>query len=285
MAEYVAGIDVSKWQGVIDWAAVKQQGIVWACARMGIGTTYKDDYWFDNLANARANGIVIGGYYVPTFDTGGAGGLINNLEECLEDLIAPPDFLVNDVEKFNGETNKRKINDHIYQISNYMRDIVSDRVLQYSSKSIWDAKVGSRPMGIDTDWDDSYAQASDYRLWAAHYRALAGQNWQYYLYPSNMPSLPIAWVPSSTEDRGKYLGWKIWQVAESATGFQGIQSKEVDINLWKADDFYGMFPGAIPGDPTPDPEPEPTPDPEPEPTPDPTEEEIIGYLKVYKPGA
>jgi GH25 family lysozyme M1 (1,4-beta-N-acetylmuramidase) len=250
--QLIPGIDVSKWQGEINWELVKEQGIVWACARMGIGTTYKDPYWVENITNARDAGIVIGGYYVPDFRITSSGGLINNLENILE-TAGTPDFLVNDVEKFGLPPYDHNNHNQIAkEISEYMDGIVNGRVLQYSSKSIWDDKL--RAM----DW------ASQYRLWVAHYRAAPGQDWRAYLNPSNMPSIPVAWVPGAVSNSGPHTGWRIWQVIDSALNFQGVQSNEIDINLWKADDFYGMFPGAIPD---PDPEPDPEPDPDPEPTP------------------
>lgn len=239
MLEYVLGIDVSKWQGLIDWVAVKAAGVVWACARIGIGTTYLDPMWARNLNGAREAGIVIGGYFVPTY-CGGVGGQVNNLENGLE-KAALPDFLVNDVELFCN-TGKANTNDVTYWVDRYMKGVVNGRVLTYTSSSKWDTNLGDRFMARDDDAIDPWASYT--RLWIAHYRALAGQDWRFYLNPSNMPDLPISWTPSSTKERGPYLGWRIWQVTQSALNFPGIQSKEIDLNLWKADDFYEMFPGA-----------------------------------------
>ncbi len=38
-----AGIDVSRWQGLIDWLAVKSAGVAFASIRATIGDTYTDD--------------------------------------------------------------------------------------------------------------------------------------------------------------------------------------------------------------------------------------------------
>lgn len=270
MTEYVAGIDVSKWQGEINWETVKAQGIVWACARIALGTTYKDPQWVNNITRAREAGVVIGGYFVPDYRITGSGGLINNLENALE-KAAMPDFLVNDTEKFGlPPYDYNRHNDIAQEISEYMDPLVDGRVLQYTSASIWDEKMRTQ------DW------ASKYRLWVAHYRAVPGQDWHEYLAPGNMPTIPDAWVPGAVG--GPNTGWRLWQVIDSAKNFQGVQSKEIDIDLWKADDFYGMFPGAVTNQPDPVDPVDPT-----EPTdpnePEPTEEEIIGYLKVYKPRA
>ncbi|WP_165044062.1 GBS Bsp-like repeat-containing protein [Adlercreutzia sp. ZJ138] len=58
-------IDVSQWQGAIDWAAVKASGVDYAIIRCGWGSdyTYQDDtYWRENVQGCLANGIPFGVY-------------------------------------------------------------------------------------------------------------------------------------------------------------------------------------------------------------------------------
>lgn len=60
------GIDVSKWQGSIDFGAVKGAGCEFAIIRMGYssdGYIYPDEYFEDNLRNARAAGLKVGVYF------------------------------------------------------------------------------------------------------------------------------------------------------------------------------------------------------------------------------
>ena len=56
------GIDVSKWQGVINWAAVAQSGTSFAFIR--VGTTKKgiDNTFYYNMLSAQAVGIKTGVY-------------------------------------------------------------------------------------------------------------------------------------------------------------------------------------------------------------------------------
>ena len=61
------GIDVSQWQGVIDWKKVKADGISYAFIRVGgrgysAGNLFKDTYFETNMKNASAAGIKIGVY-------------------------------------------------------------------------------------------------------------------------------------------------------------------------------------------------------------------------------
>lgn len=59
------GIDVSKWQGSIDWSRVKKAGIQFAMIRssFGWGTNNKDNYFEKNYKNAKAVGMPVGAYH------------------------------------------------------------------------------------------------------------------------------------------------------------------------------------------------------------------------------
>lgn len=64
------GIDVSKWQGKIDWSAVKKSGIDFAVIRIGFrgenGTIYKDATADYNLQQAEKAGVLCGVYFFST---------------------------------------------------------------------------------------------------------------------------------------------------------------------------------------------------------------------------
>lgn len=59
------GIDVSKHQGVIDWAKVKAVNIAFAMIRAGYGkvSSQKDSKFEENYKNAKAVGIPVGAYH------------------------------------------------------------------------------------------------------------------------------------------------------------------------------------------------------------------------------
>lgn len=65
------GIDVSAWQGEIDFAQVKQAGIETVYIRAGVGAFYKDPYFERNYENAKANGLQVGFYHYATPRTEG----------------------------------------------------------------------------------------------------------------------------------------------------------------------------------------------------------------------
>lgn len=64
MSEF-RGIDVSHWQGAIDWTRVKAAGIQFAIIKSGGSDDgfYTDPRWEENYRNAKANGVAVGAYY------------------------------------------------------------------------------------------------------------------------------------------------------------------------------------------------------------------------------
>lgn len=59
------GIDVSKWQGEIDWPKVKNAGVQFAMLRCGYGKapSQADECFEKNYRSAKANGIPVGAYH------------------------------------------------------------------------------------------------------------------------------------------------------------------------------------------------------------------------------
>ena len=257
MSRFSVGIDVSRWQGVIDWQAVKDQGITWACARIGIGWGYIDNQWAANLEGAKAVGLPMGGYFVPSFKDYEVdpNDLINNLENGLEESNLKPDFLVNDIEKFTANTKTRWNREICFQVSKWMwnyLDRSAQKVWQYNRAAQFNLRLGDGEWAIDAPGHAVPSFASDYPLWVAHYRAAPGQDWKQYLAPGNMPTIATAWTPSSNKYRGAFPGWKVWQVIDSAKNFEGVQSNEIDINIMKLDFFERLFGSVVVPTPGPD---------------------------------
>ena len=73
------GIDVSSFQGTVNWSAVKSDGIDFAWAKATEGSAsyvnYTDAYLNANMAGANSAGVLIGAYHFahPINDSGAAG--------------------------------------------------------------------------------------------------------------------------------------------------------------------------------------------------------------------
>ena len=57
------GIDVSHYQGTVDWVKVKATGITFAYAKATDGNTYTDPQFHTNWQGMRAAGILRGAYH------------------------------------------------------------------------------------------------------------------------------------------------------------------------------------------------------------------------------
>jgi lysozyme len=62
-AAYLNGVDVSSYQGNVNWAAVKNAGISFAFAKATEGTGYIDKYINPNIQGMKRYGIVPGAYH------------------------------------------------------------------------------------------------------------------------------------------------------------------------------------------------------------------------------
>jgi lysozyme len=59
----LSGIDVSKWQGTVDWKSVQQAGIAFAFARATYGITEVDSCFNQNWQGMQQAGIIRGAYH------------------------------------------------------------------------------------------------------------------------------------------------------------------------------------------------------------------------------
>jgi len=68
--ERVRGIDVSRWQGNIDWKRVRGAGYLFAFIKASEGVNYRDPNFVTNMRNGRAAGILVGAYHFARPDYG-----------------------------------------------------------------------------------------------------------------------------------------------------------------------------------------------------------------------
>lgn len=149
------GIDVSDWQGYIDYGRVKQSGVDIVYIKASQGNNIKDPYVDINYENAKANGLKVGFYHFLT---------ATNIEEANQQATffasvisgkIPDCKLVMDYEIFNGlDTTQinniaRAFLEKVKQITNKEIVIYSDL---YNSENIFNKDL-----------------ANDYKLWLAYY--------------------------------------------------------------------------------------------------------------------
>ena len=67
-SERIQGIDVSHFQGTVNWQEVKQAGMKFAFAKATEGQSYVDSLFTNNWTNIKAAGLLRGAYHF--FDAG-----------------------------------------------------------------------------------------------------------------------------------------------------------------------------------------------------------------------
>jgi lysozyme len=59
----IKGVDVSHFDGTVDWGAARRDGITFAIIKATEGTSFADNHFAANWTNTKANGIVHGAYH------------------------------------------------------------------------------------------------------------------------------------------------------------------------------------------------------------------------------
>lgn len=208
----VEGIDVSKWQGSIDWSGVKQSGVVFAFIRASHGTGTLDEYFDANWKGAKANGVIRGvyQYFNPGEDPIAQAKLLVQMVNDsggfeLGDLPA-----VIDVESTDSQS-AATIMANVRAWIDYVEAQTQRRPIVYTGSYFWD----------DNGLDDS---VSSYPLWTAHYTT------------NPCPLASSSWAK-----------WTFWQYTDSGaiTGISGNVDRDVfdgtadDLQQFIADSYEG----------------------------------------------
>ena len=163
-ASWVPGIDVSKWQGNVDWAEVASTPTRYVIMRSTIGNRPGmpfaiDEKYFQNLAGATANGLVVGTYHrahvglAPNDAVNEANYFVDHAQIAAGDVLP-----VIDIEETHGLT-VQQMQDWVRAWVQRVRARTGVRPLIYSSPNFWRTNMG------DTTW---FAD-NDYPLWIAHW--------------------------------------------------------------------------------------------------------------------
>ena len=169
------GIDVSRWQGEIDWSRVAVAGYRFAIIRATVGNYYTDPRFYVNWEDARDVGLLISAYHVVAPERP-ADSQIEHLFEVLDDRS--PDFpLVLDIE-LSREVGREGITACAAECADLVEREEGRKPIIYTARWFWDNNVLDTP-----DW-------SSYDLWVAHYGV-------------DNPTLPVVWDQ-----------WTLWQYSD-----------------------------------------------------------------------
>ena len=127
------GIDVSNWQGYIDYNRVKNSGIEVVYIKASEGTTFKDPYFEYNYKNAKENGLKVGFYHFLTATN--VNQAINQAQYFASVISgkAPDCKLAMDFEQFNGGINSTQINQISLAFMQKLQELTGKEVVVYSN--------------------------------------------------------------------------------------------------------------------------------------------------------
>ncbi len=164
--EKTFGIDVSKHQGNIDWAKVKQSGVEFAMIRVGFrgyedGKIYIDDYFEKNIQGAINNDIQVGIYFYSSAKNEKeakeeAKWVVNKINPYREYISYPVAF---DLENFNQN--------RLTGITNNKLSKNAETFLEYIESNNYTPSIYSCNLPLKYIWSKKIKE--NYKIWLAQY--------------------------------------------------------------------------------------------------------------------
>ena len=149
------GIDVSNWQGYINYEEVRNSGIEVVYIKASQGTNIKDAYFDINYENAKANGLKVGFYHFLTATNTEQAEQEANFFVSVISGKTPDCKLVLDYETFGG-VGVEEINNIARTFMQRVEELTNKEVIIYSDLS-----------NAQSTFDRNLAE--DYQLWIAYY--------------------------------------------------------------------------------------------------------------------
>lgn len=165
----VRGVDVSSYQGEIDWEELSQ-GLDFAFIKATEGSSYCDEYFAVNYAGARKTHLRVGAYHFFSFDSGGdtqAQNFIDNVEPY-ENMLPP----VIDVEFYGSYCDEPKAAEEVIPQLKLLLDSLEE---YYGLKPIIYAAGSAYSLYIR----DSF---SEYDLWLRSVYSVPDDGWTFWQY-------------------------------------------------------------------------------------------------------
>jgi len=185
MITRVPGIDVSRWQGEIDWHSVAEVGNRFAVIRATVGNQYTDPRFAVNWSSARDAGLLVSAYHVLK-PMQSADSQMAHLRDVLGNRKADLP-LVLDIE-LHDDLSNIEVTTRIRECLRGAERIDKRKPVIYTARWFWNIHVLS-----SSEW-------SQYDLWVANYDV-------------DTPSLPTGWSEC-----------KFWQYSQEGN-VPGISAK------------------------------------------------------------
>ena len=158
------GIDVSNWQGTIDYAEVKEDGIEIVYIKASQGSNIKDAYFDINYENAKANGLKVGFYHYLTATTEEEAKTQANFFASVISGKTADCKLVMDYETF-GDSSVEEINDIAEVFLETVQELTGKEIIIYSdlsnAENVFDTELANK-YGLWIAYYGDYNELSEY---------------------------------------------------------------------------------------------------------------------------
>ena len=199
----VVGVDISYWQGGIDWSKLAEK-VYFVFIRAGRGNVDRDTLYSANLRGAHSKGRAVGLYwYMMPRTATNFKTHIQSFAPIYKDSGSqlPPVF---DLEE-NGGMSKTELTGWIYKAVRLFEDTVGVSPMIYSSAGFWNGNI------YRNDW------AKNLPLWIAHWTI------------ADTPTIPNDWSAINNPKT-----WTFWQHAVTSDGLSyGVSSAKIDKNRYQ----------------------------------------------------
>ena len=201
-SNYREGIDVSHWQGTIDWRQVAGAGKSFAIAKATEGVGYKDDKYLQNKAGALGNGLKFGAYHFARPEN----NAVREADWFVDNAAYQPGMIIPtlDLERTGGRGPTGLTNWTKAWLAR-VEERLGVKAMIYMSPSFWRTNLNN------TRWfaDNGYEV-----LWIAHWHVQ---------------------VPAPPADNWGGHGWTFWQYTSDGR-VPGISGR-VDLNRYRYASF------------------------------------------------
>lgn len=159
------GIDVSQWQGYIDFSAVKNAGVEFVYIKASEGTEFVDPFFYRNYANATQAGLPVGFYHYLTAKNedaaraeawhfvevteglSAAGKMVMDIENmeglARSEVNAAARTFLESVERYSGKSAA------IYADAYYAEGVLEEELASYP---LWIAQYDAEEPTTNTPW-------------------------------------------------------------------------------------------------------------------------------------
>ena len=201
---YVLGVDVSRYNGKMDWQQCYQAGGRVALLRAAVGPGYNDPTFARNYAGARDAGLLVTAYFV----------------------VLPSN---------RARTKRYRAEEQVA----HFREVLADRKIDLPvvidaevdngySQGVLTALLEGTARGLHDLGGFSYPAIYTRKTWwDVHIRR--SLSWSKYpLHVAHYTSAPFPWLPADWQD------WKAWQFTNRAPGVQyGSDQRAIDLSYFK----------------------------------------------------